>query len=62
MRCFAVYPGDKVETAISIAYSCHLFSGDMRMVELREAYLPADLDDAAVREVGPRPKSAGQPT
>lgn len=45
-----VLTGDKVETAISIAYSCHLFTGDMRMVELREAYLSADLDDAAVRE------------
>lgn len=51
-----------METAISIAYSCHLFTGDMRMVELREAYLSADLDDAAVREVRlHQSKSAGRP-
>lgn len=29
--------GDKVETAISIAFSCHLFTPDMGIVELRES-------------------------
>ena len=32
-----VLTGDKVETAISIAYSCRLFTDDMGVVELREA-------------------------
>lgn len=31
-----VLTGDKVETAISIAYSCRLFNEDMAVVELRE--------------------------
>lgn len=32
-----VLTGDKVETAISIAYSCRLFNEEMAVVELREA-------------------------
>ncbi|KAF8063036.1 ATP8B4 [Scenedesmus sp. PABB004] len=32
-----VLTGDKVETAISIAYSCRLFTDDMALVEFREA-------------------------
>uniref|UniRef100_A0A383WKY7 Phospholipid-transporting ATPase n=1 Tax=Tetradesmus obliquus TaxID=3088 RepID=A0A383WKY7_TETOB len=34
-----VLTGDKVETAISIAYSCRLFTEDMGLVEFREAEL-----------------------
>jgi phospholipid-transporting ATPase len=32
-----VLTGDKVETAISIAYSCNLFNNDMEVMEFREA-------------------------
>ena len=32
-----VLTGDKVETAISIAYSCNLFNNDMEVLEFREA-------------------------
>jgi magnesium-transporting ATPase (P-type) len=34
-----VLTGDKVETAISIACSCRLFTEDMGLVEFREAEL-----------------------
>jgi magnesium-transporting ATPase (P-type) len=33
---FALAAGDKVETAISIAYSCQLFADQMQIVEVRE--------------------------
>jgi predicted Fe-Mo cluster-binding NifX family protein len=36
-----VLTGDKVETAISIAYSCRLFTEDMGLVEFREAEIAA---------------------
>ncbi|KAI8470537.1 MAG: ATPase, phospholipid transporter [Monoraphidium minutum] len=43
-----VLTGDKLETAISIAYSCRLFTEDMGVVELREA------------ELGPPPVNASK--
>lgn len=36
-----VLTGDKVETAISIAYSCRLFTEDMGLVEFREHEIAA---------------------
>lgn len=35
--CMCLFPGDKVETAISIAFSCHLFTPDMGILEFRES-------------------------
>lgn len=40
-----VLTGDKVETAISIAYSCRLFTEDMGLVEFREAELAGAVGD-----------------
>ncbi len=38
MCCACAFPsGDKVETAISIAFSCHLFTPDMGILEFRES-------------------------
>lgn len=40
-----------METAISIAYSCHLFTPNMRYVELRESELGPQADDNAIQQV-----------
>jgi magnesium-transporting ATPase (P-type) len=46
--------GDKVETAISIAYSCRLFTEDMGILEMREEEFRLATDDDTVLEVGVR--------
>ena len=43
-----------METAISIAYSCHLFTDDMGIIEMREDEFTASQDDAAVVQVSPQ--------
>jgi magnesium-transporting ATPase (P-type) len=40
-----VLTGDKVETAISIAYSCRLFTEDMGLVEFREHEIAVGPDE-----------------
>lgn len=47
--------GDKVETAISIAYSCRLFTDDMGIIELREQEFHVGDSEAAVVQVRPKP-------
>ncbi len=58
-----VLTGDKVETAISISYSCRLFTDEMAIIELREhefegaagvAAAEAEVLAAKMREVGSR--------
>lgn len=42
--------GDKVETAISIAYSCRLFTDDMGIIEMREQeFLHASDPDSVIQ-------------
>jgi magnesium-transporting ATPase (P-type) len=44
-------PGDKVETAISIAHSCRLFTADMPEVQLRESHFKGKAGHEAHRQV-----------
>lgn len=47
-----VLTGDKVETAISIAYSCKLFTEDMAVIELREADFMGQEDESTNKVSG----------
>lgn len=45
--CPTNFAGDKVETAISIAFSCKLFTEDMQILEMREEEFQAAITNAA---------------